>query len=249
MVREIPLTQGKIALVDDEDFERVMQHKWCAVKYTRKDGTVNWYAKRGIYRKGGNAGSVLLHRFVLNAPKGVQVDHQNGDGLNCTRANLRRASHAENQRNRRSHNRHGYKGVWEVAGRWTATIADGNGGNHHLGTFASKDLAAAIYDEAARHFYGEFARTNFRTRNPLAVARFRKWLSSEVISDNRPPRKLTDNDVRSIRARYAAGSATVAEMAAEYGVTKGAIYHALEGRTFAHITDVPPLAYDKRSAA
>src|ERR1700733_15352358 len=97
-MREIPLTKGYVALVDDADFERVNRLKWTATECHRKDGSVKKvYAYRMVGRK-----TVFLHRFLLGLPPGrkPQVDHHDGDGLNCQRQNLRVASNAENSRNR-----------------------------------------------------------------------------------------------------------------------------------------------------
>ena len=91
MVRALPLTQGKVALVDDEDFERCNAFKWCAVKMQRGNGRAHWYAKRTIYHDGAMY-TIFLHRFILGVPDGLQVDHEDGDGLNCQKYNMRYAS-------------------------------------------------------------------------------------------------------------------------------------------------------------
>src|SRR5438045_2649901 len=90
-MRTIPLTQGKFALIDAEDFERVSGFKWTLMKSIN-----NFYA----YRKGninGKYQSILLHRFILNLnPEDPHVDHRDRNGLNCQKYNLRNATKAQN---------------------------------------------------------------------------------------------------------------------------------------------------------
>lgn len=104
-----------------------------------------------------------LHRMVMNAPYGVQVDHINGDTLDNRRCNLRLCSHAENQHNKNSQaGTSKYKGVYlyKRDKKWRAMIAK-NKKNIHLGYFNDEIQAAHAYDEAARQLFGEFARLNF----------------------------------------------------------------------------------------
>lgn len=158
MTKEIPLTQGKVAIVDDDVYEWAVQWKWCA-HHNRH----SFYARRS--KKTGRSNKViLLHREIMNAPTGIQVDHKNGDGLDCRRNNLRLATNTENGQNsrRRLDNRSGYKGVsWhKVVSRWRARIKV-DGVEIRLGYYDTPEEAALAYDEAARKYHGEFARTNF----------------------------------------------------------------------------------------
>lgn len=153
--RQIPLTQGKYALIDAEDYERVSQHQW----HLHSKGK---YAASKLGRKGND---VLLHRFVLGiTDPNTQVDHRDLDGLNCRKANLRIATHQQNQRNRAKYSRNttGYKGVFRNpnTSKWRAMITV-NGKCVHLGYFVDIIDAAKAYDTAALEYFGEFARLNF----------------------------------------------------------------------------------------
>lgn len=157
MTREIPLTQGKVALVDDEDAELVLAHRWCA----SKDRTTFYAMRASGSRSDGTRKITRLHTFLTGWPL---VDHINGNGLDNRRANLRPASHSENLRNQRLSraNTSGYKGVvWHRASkRWHARIKL-NGRTISLKYHATPEDAAHAYDAAAVELHGEFARLNF----------------------------------------------------------------------------------------
>jgi hypothetical protein len=157
----VELTQGKVAWVDAADYDAVM----AAGPWTAMKGHAGvWYAKRHV-KIGGKWVTQQLHTFLTGWP---QVDHKDGDGLNCRRNNMREATSAQNNQNHglRRDNRSGYKGVgWDKQpGRWRARIrADGK--QWTIGHFdgppppAPKEAAEA-YDRAALELFGEFARTN-----------------------------------------------------------------------------------------
>lgn len=155
MTMEIPLTQGKVALVDDEDYPEVSRYRWYANRYGRR-----WYAVRNIGRY-PHQQAVLLHRFLASPPEGMQVDHKNGDGLDCRRENIRVCTPAENLRNKglKRTNTSGFKGVQKCGKRWKATIRAGR--DFNLGHFDDIIDAARAYDAAARVHHGEFAWLNF----------------------------------------------------------------------------------------
>ena len=162
MTKEIPLTQGKIALVDDEDYERVNQYKWCAVRYGD-----NFYANRN----GGKAGKlnrtfiVKMHREVLGDPADMIVDHINHNGLDNRKANLRIVTKEQNLWNSRKNISYGtsiYKGVtfFKRDNRWRAYITYKK--KHiFIGSFPDEQAAAKAYDEKAKQLFGEFAYLNF----------------------------------------------------------------------------------------
>jgi hypothetical protein len=158
-MKEIQLTQGQVALVDDEDFERVSQYKWRAQKANR-------VKRLKFYVVSGQSPSlILLHRLIVGAPKSAVVDHISGDGLDNRRGNLRLATHAQNMRNSATvlltHNSSGFRGVsWcKNQNRWRTRLAvDGN--LMHVGYFTDKLEAAKAYNEAAKKYHGEFATLN-----------------------------------------------------------------------------------------
>jgi hypothetical protein len=154
-VKRVQLTRGFYALVNDEDFEKVNQHNWCATpkRYT-------WVACRSVWYDGRNH-MVYMHRVITGAVHGELVDHINGNGLDNQRHNLRICTKAQNNQNRRraqSTNTSGYRGVFYEKNirKWRAQISMDNK-NIHLGVFTSKANAARVYKRASRALYGEFS--------------------------------------------------------------------------------------------
>jgi len=158
-VKEIELTRGYVALVDDQDYERVIRFNW----YAHVDKQ-HVYAARSLPWAGGKRRPEYLHRFILGAPSDIHVDHRNRNTLDCRRDNLREATQAQNMQNRGKFrtNRTGYKGVdfFTQCGKWRAQIKV-HGKTMHLGLFSTPEDAARAYDATARREYGEFAWTNF----------------------------------------------------------------------------------------
>jgi hypothetical protein len=161
--RTIPLTQGHVAVVDDEDHEWLSQWRWCTKKIVLANGRTKLYAHRRI-----GASTITMHRLIMGVNSGEIVDHIDGDGLNNRRSNLRKATVAANcwnsnsRRNTSSH----YKGVsWHRhVGKWGAAIRL-CGRSQHLGYFTDETEAALAYDRAAKEHFGEFARLNFPERS------------------------------------------------------------------------------------
>ncbi len=162
--RLIPLTQGQFAIVDAEDYDRLAQHKWCAVK-----GRDTFYAQR--FKDGKIVG---MHREIMRAPKGMMCDHRNHNGLDNRKSNLRLCTSAQNQYNKRPKKgcTSRYKGVFlrSDCKRWRAKI----GFNRkwiHIGDFDNQMEAAMAYDDKAIELFGEFAWLNFPERIDL-----RNWV-------------------------------------------------------------------------
>jgi hypothetical protein len=162
---EVPLSQGLVALVDADDYPAVMRHKWCAIR----SGAGIYYAKRNlrISRTGHSWQGVLrMHRFLTGWR---MVDHINGDGLDNRMANLREATYAQNNTNRRPRggNTNGFKGVHRsnsARNPWRAQVAI-EGRKRHLGVFRDRESAARAYDAAAVDAFGDFAWLNFPTEH------------------------------------------------------------------------------------
>ena len=148
-MKQIELTRGKFAVVDDRDFIRLSICKWYCLP-TRNI----CYAARD-----GSGTTVYMHREIMGAGLGQKIDHKNGDGLDNRREDLRFCTHTENLRNMK---KRGYKGVsWHKASRkWGAYICV-DGRSKYLGLFVSQKDAAQAYDRAATEYFGEFASTNF----------------------------------------------------------------------------------------
>jgi hypothetical protein len=157
--RKIPLTQGKFAIVDPEDFDCLARYKWYAAKYNH-----TFYAVRSSWLKFEKKKiKIKMHRVIMNAPADLIVDHINHNGLDNRKANLRLATPAQNARNSlRRRNRSGYKGVYyaKKRGKYRAVIWHNNK-RIHLGYFNSKITAALEYDRAAKKYHKEFANFNF----------------------------------------------------------------------------------------
>jgi hypothetical protein len=157
-MKQIELTQGKVALVDDEDFEWLNKWKWCSQNSGRKT-----YAMRSVYI-GKKHFTVRMHREITKANKGQEVDHKDHNGLNNQRNNLRICSHRENMFNERARQNttSKYKGVYyeKLIGKWRPQI-NILGKVIHLGSFESEVQAATVYDLAAKKHFGEFACLNF----------------------------------------------------------------------------------------
>jgi len=160
-MKEIQLTKGFVALVDDEDYETINKHHW----YTSVRSRAN-YAKRDVYH-GGRRLTEFMHRVIMDCPEGMYIDHINHNGLDNRKENLRICTNQENCRNRikhapttlgmikgvsiskcikskpfRAHIKHNYKNI-------------------DIGFFANLDDAARAYDKKALELFGQYAQLNY----------------------------------------------------------------------------------------
>lgn len=153
---QIPLTQGQFATIDDEDADLILKYSWRICYCKRKKIT---YAVSGQYSK--ECPILRMHRVILNAPKGVEVDHENRNGLDNRKQNLRLANPSQNHYNSKtpSSNKSGVKGVdWHKASsKWRAQIVV-NKSILYLGVFSDIEDAKIAIHNARILNHGEFAR-------------------------------------------------------------------------------------------
>lgn len=157
MVKEIPLTKGRVALVDDEDYEHLMQWKWHLYNKGYANRTIEAPREAGGKRKKTGC---QMHRYIMNAPKGSMIDHINGDKLDNRKENLRFCTDQQNKMN--CPPRKKYKGASRVKSchnRWEVQIRV-NGKKLYIGMYDSEEKAALAYNEAAKKYFGEFAWLN-----------------------------------------------------------------------------------------
>lgn len=163
----IPLTKGKVAIVDEADAEKVGAYKW----YVSTVSPTLLYASRKDWQ-GGRAREVLMHRLITGAGPGQVVDHINGDTLDNRRSNLRLTDVQHNSWNRASQrgSRSQYRGVSVWGGKFYVRIFL-EGRNQYLGCYSDERLAARVFDYAAAKHHGEYARLNLPDE-PLTEAEF-----------------------------------------------------------------------------
>lgn len=153
-MREIQLSQSKVALVDDEDYDRVNEYKWQAYKNKKGNST---YARVNY--------DLTMHRLILNLTSNdkVEVDHIDMNGLNNQKSNLRIVNRSQNKCNAtiQKNNKTGLKGVgyYKRGGHYRARIKI-NGKETHLGFFDTAEEAGAAYDKASKEIHGVYGRVN-----------------------------------------------------------------------------------------
>ena len=155
-VAYITLTQGCIALIDAEDVPLVSGYDWTVLHSARTS-----YARRNQWSPSAQK-TILLHRVVLGEPVGLRIDHKDGNGLDCRKANLRFATYRQNNTNTRTRadNRTGLKGVSKhsLCNKYRAAISL-DGVRRDLGLFETAELAHAAYCAASAQLHREFGRT------------------------------------------------------------------------------------------
>jgi hypothetical protein len=158
-MREIKLTQGQVALVDDEDYDYLMQWKW----RVRKQGN-NFYARTYTPMVDWHRKELAMHRIIMNTPPTLEVDHIDHNGLNNQKSNLRNCTEKQNKQNKKSFGLTSiYLGVSfnKNAKKFQAMIKiDGKG--IYGGSWDDEEDAAKSYDVLARQYFGEFANLNFK---------------------------------------------------------------------------------------
>jgi hypothetical protein len=152
-MKTINLTQGKVAIVDDKDFDKVKNLKWFHhFGYAKRNFFIN---KKWVI--------ISMHRLILGLGRGDvrQVDHINGNGLDNRRKNLRLCTNSQNQMNKIVNNKYGYKGIFKTnrPKKWGVRIYK-NKKRFTIGYFYEKIEAAKAYNEAAKKYYGEYACLN-----------------------------------------------------------------------------------------
>ncbi len=160
-IMAVPLSQGLFALVDGEDYKWLMQWKW----YTCKEQSGNYYARRTT-RKYKRRQSILMHRQVLNTPKGMETDHRNHCGLDNRKQNVRVCTKSQNNQNNRkakAKKSSRYKGVsWSKRRRKWRAVIQLDKKQFEIGSFNNEIEAAKAYDAKAKELFGEFANLNFK---------------------------------------------------------------------------------------
>ena len=163
--RRIPISQGKFAIVDPDDYERISRHKWYACRRNR-----TYYAIRGQWSPALKKRlTISMHREIIDVPDDLFVDHINHNGWDNRKANLRPATAAENAQNARYpkiNTTSKYRGVWynKKKKRWRAVIGINNT-RKVIGSFRNEIDAAIAYDRAAKKYHKEFAVLNFQNEN------------------------------------------------------------------------------------
>ena len=165
-MKEIKLTRGLVALVDNEDYERVNQFKWQAMPVRG-----GYYAKRHVVMPDGKQVFIPMHRFIMLFPKDIEIDHIDHNTLNNQKYNLRICTFHQNRMNRKlnKNNKTGYKGVFiskrivrDKTYSYIQAYIKVNNKSIYLGHYDTVENAAMAYDNAAVKYFGEFANLNFQ---------------------------------------------------------------------------------------
>lgn len=161
-MKRIPLHNGKLVIVDDEDYPYLAQFSW-------REGPKGYAERKRRIADPPGGNLVFMHREIARTPTGMLTDHINGLKYDNRRCNLRICTHAQNMQNRTT-NKAGktslFKGVFLDKGKWRAAV-----GRRRLGFFVHEKDAALAYDKVALEMFGEFALLNF----PDATPEERKW--------------------------------------------------------------------------
>lgn len=214
---------GMATMIDDTDWAAVTAHSWCPGHTGGPNGLFYPVSRiDGRYTR--------LHTFLTGWRR---VDHEDGDTMNNQRYNLRKATTSQNGANRGKQDRpttSRFKGVnlhW--SGGWRAYITV-DGEWTYLGIFTAEITAARAYDLAAIERFGEYARLNFPAESLAAYA------AGERTVPPGPPGKITADDAVEIFRRCHAGESDVGLIAADYGLSRRAVYGIRNGRSWREAT-------------
>lgn len=158
-MKKIPLTQSQFALVDDDDCERLSKYKWHSLYNKHTD---SFYAVRHVcIKESKKTICIMMHREIMNIPKGMICDHKNHDTLDNRKHNLRICTYSQNNWNKTKSksNPLKYKGIYRGDNRYRATVS-ANNIKYYMGTFDTEEEAARAYNEKAKGLHGEYAKLN-----------------------------------------------------------------------------------------
>lgn len=174
-MKTINLTQGFVTQVDDWNYDWLNQWKWCLSRDKNNFYAVRW--ENGKY--------IAMHRLIMHTPEGMQIDHQDRDGLNNQEHNLRNATKSQNAKNKKAIGESKYLGVSiekfyykKINGKTSKrlrrfhkfiAVIKYDGKKHHIGRFDTEIEAAKAYDVEAKKHHGEFANLNFKQSNNLII--------------------------------------------------------------------------------
>ena len=161
-IKKIKLTQGKFALVDDEDYEKISNYKWHASKRNK-----TFYAERGVTVAPNERRKIGMHNEIMDSPDGKTIDHINNNGLDNRKENLRFSTQYQQTLNRRNKKNGSskFKGVYwhKKRKKWIARIKTKEK-LKYIGSFDDEKKAGLAYDKEAIINFGEFANLNFPQR-------------------------------------------------------------------------------------
>lgn len=200
MISYIPLTRGKVTLVDTMDYSMLIKYKWMF--------------HGGYARRVEKGQTVHLHRFIMRCPYDLEVDHINRNKLDNRRANLRIVTRQQNMCNKSSYKESSsiYKGVtWHKKDKiWHAQIRFNNR-IHYLGSYEEEVIAAYAYNIFAKKYFGEYAVLNdvpnvdiskYKNLNTKGTSKYKgiiyrnfKWIARITINGNRKILGYYNNEV------------------------------------------------------